>query len=244
VSGFGATIVPLGEQAWTVVLGETVDRMLHQRVTGLAARIAAARVPGLVEIVPAYATVTVFFEGDAEEIRRRLVALCHPERSEGAGRRHPERNEGAGRRHPERSEGAGASHRERSEAIPQLHVIPVRYTGPDLAYVATQTGLTPDQIIERHSAREYLVYLLGFVPGFGYLGDLDPSLVLPRRATPRTRVPAGSVAIAGAQTAVYPLATPGGWHLIGTTTMAMFDPAREPAALLKAGDRVRFEPVS
>jgi len=222
VSGIGATIVPLGEQAWTVVLGEVVDRMLHQRVTALAARIARARVPGLIEIVPAYATVTVFFEGDAEDIRRQLVALCHPERSEGADRRHPERREGA-------------------ESV--LHTIPVRYTGPDLAYVATQTGLTPDQVIERHSSREYLVYLLGFVPGFGYLGDLDPSLVMPRRSTPRTRVPAGSVAIAGAQTAVYPLATPGGWHLIGLTTTVMFDPAREPAALLKAGDRVRFEAV-
>jgi KipI family sensor histidine kinase inhibitor len=210
------TIVPLGEQAWTVVLGETVDRMLHQRVTALAARIAGAKIPGLVEIVPAYATVTVFFEGDAEEIRRHLVALSHAPAS---------------------------GHRDRSEAIPPLHVIPVRYTGPDLGYVATQTGLTPEQIIERHSSREYLVYLLGFVPGFGYLGDLDPSLVLPRRATPRTRVAAGSVAIAGAQTAVYPLATPGGWHLIGTTSVAMFDPAREPAALLQAGDRVRFEPV-
>lgn len=243
MSGFGATIVPLGEQAWTVVLGETVDRLLHQRVTALAGRIAGAKIPGLVEIVPAYATVTVFFEGDAEEIRRRLVALCHPERSEGAGGRHPER-----RGHPERSEGAPRRHPdpERSEgegAEPQLHTIPVRYTGPDLAFVATETGLTPEQVVERHSGREYLVYLLGFVPGFGYLGDLDPSLVLPRRATPRTRVPAGSVAIAGAQTAVYPLATPGGWHLIGATTMAMFDPAREPPALLRAGDRVRFEPM-
>jgi inhibitor of KinA len=222
VSGIGATIVPLGEQAWTVVLGETVDRMLHQRVTALAARIAGAKIPGMVEIVPAYATVTVFFEGDAEETRRRLVALSHHERSEVI---------------------PPPSHRERSEAISQLHIIPVKYTGPDLAHVASETGLTPDQIIQRHSGREYLVYLLGFVPGFGYLGDLDPSLVLPRRATPRTRVPAGSVAIAGAQTAVYPLATPGGWHLIGTTTTAMFDPAREPAALLRAGDRVRFEPV-
>ena len=216
MSGFGATIVPLGEQAWTVVLGETVDRMLHQRVTALAARIAGAKIPGLVEIVPAYATVTVFFEGDAEETRRRLVALSHHERSEAIPP---------------------------LETVPELHVIPVRYTGPDLAYVATNTGLTPEQIVERHSSREYRVYLLGFVPGFGYLGDLDPSLVLPRRATPRTRVAAGSVAIAGAQTAVYPLGTPGGWHLIGITTTAMFDPAREPAALLKAGDRVRFEPV-
>ena len=98
-------------------------------------------------------------------------------------------------------------------------------------------------MIRHHSEPDYLVYLLGFAPGFAYLGDLHPALVLPRRASPRTRVPAGSVAIAGGQTGVYPLTTPGGWHLLGSTSVSMFDPAREPAALLKAGDRVCFEPV-
>jgi KipI family sensor histidine kinase inhibitor len=88
------------------------------------------------------------------------------------------------------------------------------------------------------------VYLLGFAPGFAYLGELDPSLELPRRQSPRTRVPPGSVAIAGLQTAVYPLATPGGWHLIGTTSLRLFDPASEPPALLRVGDRVRFVPVA
>ncbi|HEX9167224.1 MAG TPA: 5-oxoprolinase subunit PxpB, partial [Gemmatimonadales bacterium] len=120
-------------------------------------------------------------------------------------------------------------------------VIPVRYDGPDLEWVAARTGLNPDEVVRRHSARLYTVYLLGFVPGFAYLGELDPTLVLPRRSTPRQRVPAGSVAIAGAQTAVYPLATPGGWHLIGQTTLRLFDPEREPPALLAAGDTVRFE---
>jgi KipI family sensor histidine kinase inhibitor len=84
------------------------------------------------------------------------------------------------------------------------------------------------------------VYLLGFVPGFAYLGDLDPALVVPRRGTPRKQVPAGSVAIAGGQTAIYPLNTPGGWHLIGSTSLVMFDPQREPASLFRPGDRVRF----
>ena len=98
-------------------------------------------------------------------------------------------------------------------------------------------------MIQRHAEPEYRVYLLGFAPGWAYLGDLDPALVLPRRNAPRTRVPAGTVAIGGAQTGVYPLATPGGWHLIGTTSLKMFDPAREPAALLRVGDRVRFQPV-
>ena len=98
-------------------------------------------------------------------------------------------------------------------------------------------------MIRRHTAPEYYVYVLGFAPGWAYLGDLDPALALPRRPTPRTRVPAGSVAIAGVQTGVYPLATPGGWHLIGNTSLRMFDPTRDPAALLRVGDRVRFEPT-
>ncbi len=216
-------IVPLGESGWTVVLGDKVSRELHRRVTELAAQIAAARLPGLIEIVPAYAAVTVFFEGDAAEMWRRLEALSHPARSEGT--------EGC---RPERSEGAG----------PHLHTIPVLYDGPDLDFVAEQTGLSAAEVIRRHTEPEYLVYLLGFAPGFAYLGDLHPSLVLPRRSSPRTRVPAGSVAIAGAQTAVYPLATPGGWHLLGSTPLRMFDPACDPAALLTAGDRVRFESVA
>lgn len=226
MSGAGPRIVPLGESAWTVVLGDTVDRALLQRVTLLAGRISAAAIPGLVEIVPAYATVTVFFEGDAERCRRALSAICHPE--------------------PEPREGEGAESSPRSDhqvAQCRLHTIPVHYDGPDLDHVARATGLSHDEIIRRHSAPEYLVYLLGFAPGFAYLGDLDPALVLPRRPSPRTRVPAGSVAIAGAQTAIYPLTTPGGWHLLGRTSVRCFDPGREPAALFRAGDRVRFEAI-
>jgi inhibitor of KinA len=219
MTGAGPRIVPLGESAWTVVLGDQVNRELHAQVTSLAGRITAAGVPGLVEVVPAYATVTVFFEGDPERCRRAISAICRA---------------GPSQRHPERSEGAE----------PGTHTIPVHYNGPDLDYVARETGLPREEIIRRHSAREYVVYLLGFAPGFAYLGDLDPALVLPRRANPRIRVPAGSVAIAGAQTAVYPLDTPGGWHLLGNTSVRMFDPAREPAVLLKAGDRVRFAPIT
>jgi KipI family sensor histidine kinase inhibitor len=120
------------------------------------------------------------------------------------------------------------------------HVIPVRYDGPDLDEVAHRTGLATSDVIARHQAGVYTVYLIGFVPGFAYLGDLDPALSLPRRDAPRTRVPAGSVAIAGRQTAVYPLSTPGGWHLIGQTDVSMFDPTADPPATLAAGDRVRF----
>jgi KipI family sensor histidine kinase inhibitor len=199
-----------------MVLGDSVDRETHRQVTELAGRIQAARIPGIIELVPAYAALTVFFEGEGEAVRRSLAAVAEAGSLRGAGGAAP----------------TGA-----------LHTIPVTYAGPDLDDVALATGLSIAEVIRRHSSREYVVYLLGFAPGFAYLGDLDPSLVLPRRPAPRTRVPAGSVAIAGSQTGVYPLTTPGGWHLIGSTTTRMFDPAREPAALLRAGDRVRFEPI-
>ncbi len=216
-----AAIYPLGEAAWTIELGDRVDRATNARVLALSAAIAAAGIRGVQEIVPAYAAVTLFFDpaaGDADGIRERLERLTRQEREPPTSR------------------------------LPDLPTsrllrIPTRYDGPDLDEVAERKGLTRDQVIQLHHAREYRVYLLGFAPGFAYLGDLDPALALPRRNVPRLRVPAGSVAIAGAQTAVYPLATPGGWHLLGTTELRLFDPGREPPVLLQPGDRVRFEAI-
>jgi len=118
--------------------------------------------------------------------------------------------------------------------------IPVRYDGPDLADVAAHCRLSPDEVVRRHSAAEYVVYFIGFQPGFAYLGGLDQALHTPRRAEPRVAVPAGSVGIGGAQTGIYPLATPGGWQLIGRTALPLFDPQAEPPTLLAPGDRVRF----
>jgi KipI family sensor histidine kinase inhibitor len=121
--------------------------------------------------------------------------------------------------------------------------ISVRYggpDGPDLEDVAARLGLTTAEVVNLHAEREYRVLVLGFAPGFAYLGPLDPALVMPRRATPRPRVPAGSVAIAGEQTAVYPLETPGGWHLIGRTDEPLWDVRRDPPARVRPGDRVRF----
>lgn len=135
---------------------------------------------------------------------------------------------------------ARAQPRERGAA--RLVEIPVRYDGPDLAEVARLSAATEAEIVALHSGRTYLAYFLGFMPGFAYLGELDPRITAPRLDEPRTRVPAGSVAIAGRQTAVYPLASPGGWRLIGRTELALFDPSREPPALVRAGDRVRFVP--
>ena len=117
------------------------------------------------------------------------------------------------------------------------------YDGEDLDDVCRRTKLNRPEVIEIHSGREYLVMVVGFVPGWAYLGQLDPRLIVPRRESPRKRVPPGSVAIAEAQTGVYPSGTPGGWNLIGTTTEKMFDVMQGEPALLRVGDRVRFEPV-
>jgi KipI family sensor histidine kinase inhibitor len=125
----------------------------------------------------------------------------------------------------------------------RLHRIPVTYDGPDLAASADLLGMTTAQLIALHSKPIYRVFMVGFVPGFAYLGRLPPALNLPRRRVPRTHVPAGSVAMAGEQTGVYPLPTPGGWHLLGRTSMPMFLPASDPPSLLRPGDRVKFHPI-
>jgi len=122
----------------------------------------------------------------------------------------------------------------------RLHRIPVVYDGADLEDVAEITGLAPNRVIELHGRPIYRVFLVGFVPGWAYMGPLPDELILPRRATPRTRVPAGSVAIAGPETGIYPFDSPGGWHLIGRTSVRLFLPDSDPPSLFRAGDRVKF----
>jgi inhibitor of KinA len=143
------------------------------------------------------------------------------------------------------------SYEKRAEEIalpaPRLVEIPVCYGGefgPDLEKVASLHGLKPERVIELHSSQTYHAYFLGFAPGFAYLGDLPDALATPRLATPRRKVPAGSVGIAGKQTAVYPFATPGGWNLLGRTPLHMFRVDREPMELLDVGDEVRFRPIT
>lgn len=208
---------PLGDSAVTIVLGAERSVELLHRIHSLARWLEAAGIPHVEDVVPAYLSVTVFYDAlhtTYGEMSKTLLAAC-------TGLTRPS--------------AAAESHR---------HVIPVHYDGVDLDAIASATGLTVAEVVARHSDREYSVDLLGFVPGFAYLSELNPSLQLPRRAEPRPRVPAGSVAIAAGQTAVYPLDTPGGWHIIGRTQTVMFDPTREPPALLRAGDTVRFERVS
>jgi KipI family sensor histidine kinase inhibitor len=211
------SIVPLGDSSITIRLGNRVDKALAGRVRSLAARIRDAGLPGAREVVVGYAALTVWYDAlrtDYAVIADALEAIVQEPPAPSP-----------------------------PHAITREHTLPVCYDGPDLADVAQRTGLSVGEVIDRHSGRWYEVYLIGFVPGFAFLGDLDPALVLPRRSAPRTRVPAGTVGIAGAQTGVYPLVTPGGWHLLGRTSVALFDPAADPPALLAPGDRVRFDPV-
>lgn len=206
------TIVPLGDDALLVTFAHAISWDVGVTVRAVARRIREMRLEYVTDVVPAYTTLAVYFDGTRisfEEMAAKVVPVVS----------------------------SSAAIREEE---PALIEIPVRYDGPDLAEVAERTGLTIDEVIERHSRRVYRAYTSGFQPGFAYLGDLDEALVLPRRSTPRLRVQPGSVAIAGAQTAVYPLQTPGGWHLIGTTPVVMFDASRNPPALIRPGDMVRF----
>ena len=167
--------------------------------------------PGVVELVPAYRTVLIVADPGQAEALDDLAARL------------------PGLELPPAEAVAG-----------ETVEIPVRYDGEDLPEVAGLTGLEPEEVVRRHTAPEYTVAFLGFSPGFPYLVGLDPALEVPRRDTPRTSIPAGSVALAGNQTGIYPSASPGGWQLIGHTDVALFDPARDPPALLAPGTRLRF----
>ena len=178
-----------------------------------------AKPPGVLELVPAARTVLVHFDPaltSSERLADQIADTAHAIEEEGDASGDP------------------------GEA--DVLEIEVHYDGEDLDDVAHQTGLTPAQIVARHCAPVYTVAFCGFAPGFGYLTGLDDALWLPRRATPRTRVPAGSVAVADRYTAVYPQASPGGWNLIGRTDATVWDPARQPPAMFVPGARVRFVP--
>lgn len=216
-------IEPLGDQALLLRWGETADPALNRRVHALAARIRAGSPSWLIDCVPAYASLAIFFDGRAmagddpmAAARDWLTAIVAEATAENAG------------------------------IESRLVEIPVCYggeCGPDLDAVASACGLSAGQVVQRHAQPEYLVAMLGFSPGFPYLLGLDPALAVPRLATPRLRVPAGSVGIGGAQTGIYPGEGPGGWRLIGQTPQSLFDARRDPPAHLLPGDRVRFVPI-
>jgi len=202
-----------------IELEPVIDPVINERAIVLASRIRARHARGVRDVAPGYATLGVYFD----PLQTDLAALERTIEDEFASL---------------------AS----LDAIADRPVIeiPVSYggaAGPDLGTVANFAGCSPAEVIARHSERSYRVYMLGFVPGFAYMGRVDQSIAAPRHRVPRERVPVGSVGIAGLQTGVYPVESPGGWQLIGRTTMVMFDPNRDRPSLLAAGDLVRFVPI-
>lgn len=226
----GLRIEHLGEDALLLRLGERIDPALNARVHALAAAIHARRPAWLLDIVPAHASLALFVDVDA-------IDAAHP---------HAE--------HPPlrlaeawlQRQALDADHARAASETAATLTIPVRYggeAGPDLQALADHAQLDAEAAIALHAGNTYRVAMLGFAPGFAYLTGLDPHLAMPRRATPRTRIPAGSVAIGGGQTGIYPREGPGGWQVVGRTPLRLFDPARAAPCLLVPGQNVRFEPI-
>ncbi|HLJ82224.1 MAG TPA: 5-oxoprolinase subunit PxpB, partial [Ktedonobacterales bacterium] len=216
--GVDPRLCPAGDSAILVRLGDRIAPQINARVLALLAALDAAAPAGLVECVPAYASLLVTFDPlltSRSQVSEAILAAWRARRIH-----HP----------PPR----------------RLMHVPVQYggaAGSDLAEVARLTGLSVEEVIRRHAGAEYQVYFLGFLAGYPYLGGLPPALDVPRLDVPRTSVPAGSVAIAEGQTGIYPVSSPGGWRLIGRTDLTVFDAHRDPPALFAPGDWVRFTPV-
>ena len=211
-------VVPAGDAALRVEFPDRIDPAISDRAVALANALRRERADDVRDVVIGYSTVTVYFDPlyvDAGNLERHMTRLAHAEHTAVGG-------------------------------IATLVDVPVCYggeEGPDLASVAQSAGITEPEAIALHSNVTYRVYVVGFVPGFAYMATVDPRLALPRRATPRTRVPAGSVAIAAGQTGIYPSETPGGWHVIGRTPLKPYDAVRSQPFAFKPGDRVRFHPI-
>lgn len=210
--------LPAGDVAIVVEFGDHIDRVLSERVLRLSALVRAAELPGVVETLPTFRSLMVHYDPlvtDSESLVAAIERLL--DRSPGEPRQS------------------------------KLWRIPACYAmthAADLANVAQRTGLTTEDVIRLHSSTRFQIYMIGFSPGFPYMGELPEPLALPRQADPRLRVPAGSIAIAANMTAIYPVESPGGWHLIGATPVRLFDLRWPRPALLNAGDAVQFEPVA
>ena len=210
-----ASLIPFGDSALLIKFGDEIDLSINRHVHALDALLCAKKITGVIETVPAYATLLVYYDPlvlsfaqIVEQVRMKMESV--------------EENISRESRRIE---------------------VPVRYggeQGPDLEFVAAYHRLSIKETVRIHTSREYIVYMMGFTPGFPYMGKLEDSIATPRLETPRTHVAAGSVGIAGAQTGIYPIDSPGGWRLIGRTGLQLFDPQAEAAFLFSPGDIVQF----
>ena len=219
-------LTPLGDRALLIYLGDAIDEKTHRLVRAVCARLETRPVAGMIELVPAFASVTVHYEPSAVP--------------------NDQSSESPYTRFAAKVAAAVADLEDEPLPPPRTVQIPVCYGGeygPDLDEVARDHSLTTNEVVRLHSGATYRVYMLGFAPGFAYLGGLPDSIATPRRAEPRTAVPAGTVGIGGSQTGIYPLTSPGGWQLIGRTPLRLFDAKREPPALLTVGDIVTFRAI-
>lgn len=219
-------VLPLGDRALLIEAGTGSPTEIRGRVHDLSAQLIAAALEGVTDIVPGMATVGVHY--DPARVSRELGELPHS----------------ALTRAVERSLAEAATVRAPAGRRVEIPVCYDPTVAPDLLDVARHAGLTPEEAVGLHAEGTYVVHMIGFLPGFPYLDGLDPRLTIRRRATPRTKVPAGSVAIGGQYTGIYPLESPGGWQVIGRTSARLFDAEQNPPALLRPGDEVRFRRVS
>ena len=223
-------MIPLGDSTLLVELGSSIDRDTHERVRAAFDALTAAAIPGVHDVVPAYTGLAVHYDplrvrqtprdpADAawSRLRRTVAEVLDAH--------------------------VGAPGEVDEQRVVEIPVYYGGEHGPDLEHVARHSRLSTHEVVSLHASPEYRVYMIGFTPGFPYLGGLPAQLATPRRASPRARVPAGSVGIAGGQTGIYPLSTPGGWQLIGRTELQLFRPDLQPPTLLRLGDRVQFVPV-
>lgn len=212
-------LLPAGDRALAAEFGNTIDPEINNRVHALAGRILQEQVSGILELVPTFRSLLIHYDPDVIDYQ----ALCEKIRL---------------------LEATAVRAGETDRRVLHIPCCYGSHFGPDLSDMEKITGLCRDEIISLHSSVNYKVYMLGFLPGFVYLGGLDKRIEAPRLSTPRVKIPKGSVGIGGSQTGVYPLDSPGGWRLIGSTPLDFYDPDREEPVLCRAGDYIRFEPVS
>lgn len=213
------SIQPLGDTGIIIQFGTEISEAIYQQIRQYVYWLEQSCIEGIVEWVPAYTTLAVFYRPNIisyDELSQKLLKIG-----------------------------------EKIESMPVpdpiVIEIPTLYgkeAGPDIQFVAETNGLSEEEVVKIHSSSDYLIYMIGFVPGFPYLGGMDKRIAAPRKKTPRSRIPAGSIGIAGEQTGIYPLETPGGWQIIGRTPVKLYDPQKQDPTLLKAGDYIRFVPIT